>query len=71
MDAAEREKLKSQTIKDFEIIRALGKGAYGHVLQVRHKQTSNSGLIWDELFAMKIIRKSRIQSEQDKISTLS
>lgn len=45
MDAAEREKLKSQTIKDFEIIRALGKGAYGHVLQVRHKQTSNSGLI--------------------------
>ena len=71
MDSSQLEQLKSMAIKDFEIIRGLGKGAYGHVLQVKHKKTSIYNPIQDEEYAMKIIRKSRIKSEQDKICTLS
>ncbi|EDO29704.1 predicted protein, partial [Nematostella vectensis] len=38
---------------DFQILATIGKGAFGHVLQVQHKST-------DEVFAMKILNKAAI-----------
>lgn len=47
-------------IEEFEILKLLGKGAYGKVYQVRKVAGSNSGRI----FAMKAINKSSIVSSQ-------
>ena len=48
--------LKAAKIEDFEILKLLGKGAYGKVYQVRKVHGPNSGLI----FAMKAINKASI-----------
>ena len=41
------------TVKDFELLRVVGQGAFGKVFQVRLKHTS-------EIYAMKVLKKSRI-----------
>jgi len=46
----------------FDFLGRLGKGAYGQVFQVQHRQTH-------EVYAMKIIRKTRIKSETEKRGT--
>jgi serine/threonine protein kinase len=43
---------------DFEVLSVLGKGNFGKVMLVRHKQTSN-------MFAMKVIRKDAVQKKTD------
>ena len=55
---------KPVSLDDFELIRLLGKGQYGKVLLVRHKQSST-------LFAMKVIKKKTIQAKNQVAHTLS
>ena len=47
---------RNVSVKDFEMIRFLGKGAFGKVMLVRQRGTSS-------LFAMKIIEKRRIRNK--------
>mmetsp|Transcript_3102 Transcript_3102/g.9473 ORF Transcript_3102/g.9473 Transcript_3102/m.9473 type:complete len:461 (-) Transcript_3102:82-1464(-) len=46
-------------LKAFHLIKVIGKGAYGTVYQVRHRPSGG-------IYAMKVIRKDRLQSENDK-----
>ena len=39
--------------KYFELLKVLGKGSYGSVLQVRHKETN-------KIYAMKVIKKKKL-----------
>ncbi|KAL2244009.1 UNVERIFIED_CONTAM: Serine/threonine-protein kinase AtPK2/AtPK19 [Sesamum indicum] len=45
---------------DFEIMRVIGKGAFGKVFQVRMKGRSGGGGDGDGIFAMKVMRKDTI-----------
>ena len=51
------------SIEDFDLLKVLGKGAYGKVFQVRKKKGQNQG----ELYALKSVNKSRIASSQTDI----
>ena len=57
---SDRDNGNAARIEEFEILKLLGKGAYGKVYQVRKVAGSNSGRI----FAMKAINKSSIVSSQ-------
>jgi len=46
-------------IDDFELLRVLGRGSFGKVMQVRHKGTG-------QIYAMKVLRKSSIM-ERDQV----
>lgn len=52
--------VNAATIEDFEILKLLGKGAYGKVYQVRKVHGAGSG----KIFAMKAINKTSIISSQ-------
>uniref|UniRef100_A0A7S1X9M4 non-specific serine/threonine protein kinase n=1 Tax=Compsopogon caeruleus TaxID=31354 RepID=A0A7S1X9M4_9RHOD len=54
-----REKRKPMTENDFEIISAIGKGAFGEVKLVRKKDTG-------EYYAMKVLRKADMTREDQK-----
>jgi serine/threonine protein kinase len=41
-------------LQDFKLVKTLGKGAYGKVVAIRSKKTS-------ELYAMKVVSKPMIQ----------
>lgn len=56
---------KKPTIEDFEILKKIGEGAYGQVLLVRHKKEA------DKLYAMKVIRKTNIQTKRQKDNVLT
>ena len=57
---SDRDNGNATRIEEFEILKLLGKGAYGKVYQVRKVVGSNTGRI----FAMKAINKSSIVSSQ-------
>jgi hypothetical protein len=42
------------SLNDFELMAVLGRGGFGKVMQVRHKET-------DKIYAMKILKKSELQ----------
>ncbi len=54
---------KAAKIEDFEILKLLGKGAYGKVYQVRKVHGPNSG----QIFAMKAINKASIVSSKTDV----
>lgn len=49
---------------DFELLKVLGKGSFGKVMQVRKKDTSR-------IYAMKIIKKSHIVQKDEIMHTLA
>ncbi|KAJ3267416.1 hypothetical protein HDU76_011828, partial [Blyttiomyces sp. JEL0837] len=51
---------KSLTMDDFELLKVIGKGSFGKVMQVRKKDTGR-------IYAMKIIKKAHIV-ERDEVS---
>ncbi|KAJ3346522.1 hypothetical protein HDU91_007014, partial [Kappamyces sp. JEL0680] len=53
-------KTKHMTVDDFELLKVIGKGSFGKVMQVRKKDTGR-------VYAMKIIKKSHIV-ERDEVS---
>lgn len=64
------EKVRRIGTRDFEILRVIGKGAFGKVFQVRRKKDSSNGISdngesdddgdGDGIFAMKVMRKDTI-----------
>ena len=54
---------KAAKIEDFEILKLLGKGAYGKVYQVRKVHGPNSG----QIFAMKAINKASIVTSKTDV----
>jgi tRNA A-37 threonylcarbamoyl transferase component Bud32 len=52
------------TLKDFDLIRVLGRGAFGKVVQVRKKDTG-------ELYAMKILKKAMVYKRKQLAHTLA
>ena len=50
-------------LEDFQLLKVLGKGAYGKVFQARKLRGSHNG----NLFAIKSVNKSRIASSQTGI----
>lgn len=54
--AKQEEPLKPLTIDDFELLRVIGRGAFGKVMLVRKKDGKRNG----EIFAMKILKKAHI-----------
>ncbi|GAA6014341.1 hypothetical protein JCM10207_005425 [Rhodosporidiobolus poonsookiae] len=57
-------KNKSLTIDDFELLKVIGKGSFGKVMQVRKKDTGR-------IYAMKTIRKAHIVSRSEVTHTLA
>ncbi|KAL3229023.1 Serine/threonine-protein kinase YPK2/YKR2 [Nakaseomyces bracarensis] len=55
---------KPVNIDDFELLKVLGKGSYGKVMQVKKKDTQ-------KIYALKAIRKSYIISKSEVIHTLA
>ncbi|TPX69348.1 hypothetical protein SpCBS45565_g02581 [Spizellomyces sp. 'palustris'] len=55
---------KSLTIDDFELLKVIGKGSFGKVMQVRKRDTNR-------IYAMKIIRKSHIVERAEVAHTLA
>lgn len=53
-------KNKHMTVDDFELLKVIGKGSFGKVMQVKKKDTGR-------IYAMKIIKKSHIV-ERDEVS---
>lgn len=51
-------------VDDFELLKVVGKGSFGKVMQVRKKDTHR-------IYAMKIIRKAKIISRQEVTHTLA
>lgn len=51
-------------MEDFELLKVLGKGSFGKVMQVRKKDTSR-------VYAMKIIKKSHIVQKDEITHTLA
>lgn len=60
-----------KSIGDFTVVRGLGKGAFGQVYLVKDKEKSIPMSNSDRCYAMKIISKEKVRSEQEKIHTLS
>jgi len=56
-------KMKEGRIKDFDLLKVLGKGAYGKVFQARKVRGSHQG----QVFAIKSVNKDRIASSQTDI----
>ncbi|KAJ3370995.1 hypothetical protein GGF31_003725 [Allomyces arbusculus] len=52
------------TIDDFELLKVIGKGSFGKVMQVRKKDTGR-------IYAMKILKKSHIVSREEVGHTIS
>ena len=50
----------SVTKQDFQMLSVIGKGAYGKVLLVRKKEKDPTKQPSDELYAMKVLKKSEI-----------
>lgn len=46
------------TLGDFELLKVIGRGTYGKVMQVRRKDTG-------EIFAMKVLKKENIFARND------
>lgn len=57
-ECGEKEVTHKLAPADFEIMRVIGKGAFGKVFQVRKKGTS--GTDGDGIFAMKVMKKDTI-----------
>ncbi len=57
-------KLKSLSIDDFDLLKVIGKGSFGKVMQVKKKNTQ-------QIYALKIIRKSHIVSRSEVTHTLA
>ncbi|KAJ3091006.1 AGC protein kinase Gad8, partial [Quaeritorhiza haematococci] len=57
-------KNQSLTIEEFELLKVIGKGSFGKVMQVRKKDTGR-------IYAMKIIRKSHIVERAEVAHTLA
>ncbi|KAI9009529.1 kinase-like domain-containing protein [Gaertneriomyces semiglobifer] len=55
---------RSLTIDDFELLKVIGKGSFGKVMQVRKRDTNR-------IYAMKIIRKSHIVERAEVAHTLA
>jgi serum/glucocorticoid-regulated kinase 2 len=55
---------KHLTIDDFDLLKVIGKGSFGKVMQVRKKDSS-------KVYALKAIRKSNIIAKNEVIHTLS
>ncbi|WFD25175.1 non-specific serine/threonine protein kinase [Malassezia nana] len=55
---------KSLTIESFDLLKVIGKGSFGKVMQVRKKDTSR-------IYALKIIRKAHIISRSEVTHTLA
>ncbi|KAJ3173308.1 hypothetical protein HDU87_007682 [Geranomyces variabilis] len=55
---------KSLTIDDFELLKVIGKGSFGKVMQVRKRDTNR-------IYAMKILRKSHIVERAEVAHTLA
>lgn len=53
-------KSKHMTVDDFELLKVIGKGSFGKVMQVRKKDTAR-------IYAMKILKKAHIV-ERDEVS---
>ena len=52
--------------KDFELLKVLGRGGYGKVLQVRKVNGKDAG----QVFAMKVLKKASIvRSQKDTVHT--
>ncbi|KAJ3211351.1 hypothetical protein HDU67_004585 [Dinochytrium kinnereticum] len=56
--------VKSLTMEDFELLKVIGKGSFGKVMQVRKKDTNR-------IYAMKIIKKSHIVERAEVSHTLA
>jgi serum/glucocorticoid-regulated kinase 2 len=54
----------SMSIEDFELLRVIGKGSFGKVMQVRKKDTGR-------IYALKTIRKAHIVSRHEVTHTLA
>ncbi len=52
------------TIDDFELLKVIGKGSFGKVMQVRKKDTGR-------IYAMKIIKKAHIVEREEVSHTLA
>lgn len=55
---------ESLSIEDFELLRVIGKGSFGKVMQVRKKDTGR-------IYALKTIRKAHIVSRHEVTHTLA
>ncbi|XP_071477985.1 RAC-gamma serine/threonine-protein kinase-like [Diadema antillarum] len=58
------QKPRKVTMDDFELLKCLGKGTFGKVIQVREKKTS-------ELFAIKVLKKEVIVQKDEVAHTLT
>lgn len=52
------------TLEDFDLIKVIGRGAFGKVMLVRMKNTK-------EVYAMKVLSKKLIATRNEKIHTKS
>ncbi|CAI2363261.1 unnamed protein product [Moneuplotes crassus] len=57
------EKKTKVSIDDFEMLKVIGRGSFGKVLLVRHKETMR-------LYAMKSLRKENFKEEKDKTNCI-
>ncbi|KAI9137632.1 kinase-like domain-containing protein [Paraphysoderma sedebokerense] len=55
---------KNTTIDDFDLLKVIGKGSFGKVMQVRKKDTGR-------IYALKILKKSQVVSRDEVEHTLS
>lgn len=67
IDAVDNEKINvrlSLSPQDFEVLKLIGMGSFGKVLQVRHKQTH-------QVLAMKVISKSLVKSKPSFVDNVN
>ena len=62
-----RELSNKLRVKDFDLLRVVGKGAFGKVMLVRKKTEPNKG----EIFAMKVLKKSMIAAKGQVTQSLA
>lgn len=63
-ECSQEQSSNQKSIQDFEVVRGLGKGAFGQVFLVKEKSKSSKLFYLDKCYAMKIISKDKVKSEQ-------
>ena len=63
-----RHQRSKQTLKEYQMVRTIGRGAFGEVKLARHKNTSTMSMNKDEVVAIKRMEKTKLAGKKQVAS---